>query len=78
VQVAFGPPKIKFCGITSLDDAQRAVSLGAWAVGLIFWPHSPRHADPDAAAEIAAALRRRVEVVGVFVEPTLEGWRPSG
>jgi phosphoribosylanthranilate isomerase len=72
VQVAFGPPKIKFCGITSLDDAQRAVSLGAWAVGLIFWPHSPRHADPDAAAEIAAALRRRVEVVGVFVEPTLE------
>ena len=36
------PPKIKFCGITSLGDAERAVSAGAWAVGLIFWPRSPR------------------------------------
>ncbi len=65
-------PKIKFCGITSLSDAQRAVSAGAWAVGLILWPHSPRACDPDAAAEIAAALKRRVEVVGVFVNPTLD------
>ena len=34
--------KIKFCGITTLDDAERAVSAGAWAIGLIFWPRSPR------------------------------------
>jgi phosphoribosylanthranilate isomerase len=70
--VASTNPKIKFCGITSLSDAQRAVSAGAWAVGLILWPHSPRACDPDAAAEIAAALKRRVEVAGVFVNPTLD------
>ncbi len=67
-----GAPKIKFCGITNLRDAERAVSAGAWAVGLIFWPGSPRCCELEAAAEIAAALKRRVEVVGVFVNPTLE------
>lgn len=65
-------PKIKFCGITSLDDAERAVSAGAWAVGLIFWPDSPRACDPDEAATIARALKRRAEVVGVFVNATLD------
>jgi phosphoribosylanthranilate isomerase len=66
------PPKIKFCGITSPEDADRAVSAGAWAIGLIFWPGSPRRCTEVVAAEIGAALRRQVEVVGVFVNPTLE------
>ncbi len=70
--VAESPPKIKFCGITSLADAREALDAGAWAIGLIFWPGSPRRCDPAAAAEIAAALKRRVEVVGVFVNPTLD------
>jgi phosphoribosylanthranilate isomerase len=65
-------PRIKFCGLTTLEDAQRAVGAGAWAIGLIFWPGSPRRASLEAAAEIAGALRRRVEVVGVFVNPTLD------
>lgn len=64
--------KIKFCGITNLKDAERAVAAGAWAIGLIFWPRSPRRCEPGAAAEIAAALRRRVEVAGVFVNATLD------
>jgi phosphoribosylanthranilate isomerase len=64
--------KIKFCGMTSLSDARRAVAAGAWAIGLIFWPQSKRRCDPAVAAEIAAALKRRVEVVGVFVNPTLD------
>jgi phosphoribosylanthranilate isomerase len=64
--------RIKFCGITNLDDAQRAHDLGAWAIGLIFWPRSPRRCPPGAGAEIAAKLKRRLEVVGVFVNPTLE------
>jgi phosphoribosylanthranilate isomerase len=64
--------KIKFCGITSLPDAERAVQAGAWAVGLIFWPHSPRRCTPEAAVEIGTSLRRRAEVVGVFVNATLE------
>ncbi len=64
-------PRIKFCGITTLEDAQHAATLGAWAVGLIFWPRSPRRCELDVAAEIGAALKRRVEVAGVFVNPTL-------
>jgi phosphoribosylanthranilate isomerase len=64
--------RIKFCGITRLKDAELAVAAGAWAIGLIFWPNSPRRAELDAAAEIAAALKRRVEVVGVFVNATID------
>jgi phosphoribosylanthranilate isomerase len=63
--------KVKFCGITSLADARDAADVGAWAIGLNFWPRSPRRCDPGAAAEIASALKRRLEVVGVFVNPTL-------
>ncbi len=64
--------KIKFCGLTDPGDAEAAVAAGAWALGLILWPHSPRHCRRQAAAEIAAAHRRHVEIVGVFVNPTLE------
>jgi len=64
--------KTKFCGITRLDDAELAVSAGAWAIGLIFWPRSPRRCEPDRAAEIAASVKRRAEVVGVFVNATLD------
>jgi phosphoribosylanthranilate isomerase len=64
--------RIKFCGITSLDDAELAVSAGAWAVGLTFWPGSPRRAAIGDAVEIGAALRRRAEVAGVFVNAPLD------
>jgi phosphoribosylanthranilate isomerase len=64
--------KVKFCGITRIEDAHEAVRLGAWAVGLIHWPGSKRYVTPADAAEISAAVRRQVEVVGVFVNPTLD------
>lgn len=63
--------RVKFCGITNLDDAAEAVRLGAWAIGLIHYEDSPRHVEPAVAAEIAAAFRRKAEIVGVFVNPTL-------
>jgi phosphoribosylanthranilate isomerase len=63
--------RVKFCGITNLDDAAEAVRLGAWAIGLIHHEESPRSVDPAVAVEIAAAFRRKLEVVGVFVNPTL-------
>ncbi len=64
--------RVKICGLTNLDDAAEAVRLGAWALGLIHYDRSPRCVEPAAAAQIAAAFRRKCEVVGVFVNPTLE------
>jgi len=64
--------RVKFCGITNLDDAAEAVLLGAWAIGLIHFDGSPRYVEPGVAAEIGAAFRRKCEVVGVFVNPTLD------
>jgi len=63
--------RVKFCGITDIDDAAEAVRLGAWAIGLIHYEGSPRNVDPGVAAQIAAAFRRKAEIVGVFVNPTL-------
>jgi phosphoribosylanthranilate isomerase len=64
--------RVKICGITNLDDAAEAVRLGAWAIGLIHYEESPRHVEPAEATAIAAAFRRKCEVVGVFVNPELE------
>jgi len=64
--------RVKICGITRLEDAQLASSLGAWAVGFIFWPRSPRFIDPDAAAPIVNALSPLVVPVGVFVDQPIE------
>jgi phosphoribosylanthranilate isomerase len=65
-------PRIKLCGIARLRDAEQAAELGAWAVGMIFWPDSPRRCPMDEAAAIAAALRRRTELAGVFVDARLD------
>ncbi len=64
-------PRIKFCGITSLNDARLAVEAGAWAVGTILWPGSERRCDPNEAARIARELHRQVEIAGVFVNQPL-------
>jgi phosphoribosylanthranilate isomerase len=64
--------RVKVCGITRPEDAELAVELGAWALGFILWRRSPRAADPAVAAGIALALRRRVELAGVFVNASLD------
>ena len=64
--------RVKFCGITNLDDAAEAVLLGAWAIGLIHYADSPRRVTATEAASIGAAFRRKCEVVGVFVNPELD------
>lgn len=65
-------PRIKICGITTPEDGAFAVEAGAWAIGMIFWPASPRAVSLNQAAEIAAPLRRQAELVGVFVNATLD------
>jgi phosphoribosylanthranilate isomerase len=64
--------RVKFCGITRIEDAREAVRLGAWAIGLNHWEGSVRRVDPATAAEISAELRRQIEIVGVFVDAHLD------
>jgi phosphoribosylanthranilate isomerase len=64
--------KVKVCGITRIDDARAAVSLGATLLGLNFYPRSPRHVAVEAAEAIADAVRGQVKLVGVFVNSTAD------
>jgi phosphoribosylanthranilate isomerase len=64
--------RVKFCGTTRAEDAELAVEAGAWAIGFILWPGSRRFVEPAMAAGIARAVRRKVNLVGVFVNPTLD------
>lgn len=59
--------RVKICGVTRLEDAELAASLGAEMVGLNFYPPSPRCLTIERAVEIARAIRGRVRLVGVFV-----------
>jgi phosphoribosylanthranilate isomerase len=62
---------VKICGITNLEDAELAVELGAWTLGMIFYERSPRRCSLAEAQRIAARLRRDVHVCGVFVNAPL-------
>ena len=64
--------RVKMCGITGAADARRAAELGAWAIGMIFWPGSPRRCAIEDAEAIGAELRRGLELTGVFVNATLD------
>jgi phosphoribosylanthranilate isomerase len=64
--------RVKICGLTSLEDAEQAVELGAWALGMIFWPNSPRACPVEQAEAIGAQLHRRAELAGVFVNAPLD------
>lgn len=64
--------KVKVCGITNLEDAEAAVGLGAWAIGMVHHKASPRAVKFSDAAAIGAAMKGKCEIVGVFVNPTLE------
>jgi phosphoribosylanthranilate isomerase len=63
---------VKICGLTRPEDAELAVSLGAWALGLIFHEPSPRAVDVTTAAQIGSEYRRSAEVAGVFVNQPLD------
>src|SRR3954447_7752885 len=63
---------VKICGITNSGDARQSVELGAWALGMIFWPGSVRRCRLEDAEAIGSELRRRVELAGVFVDAPLD------
>lgn len=59
---------VKICGICRAEDAVLAAELGARAIGLVFWPGSPRFVDAHRARSIVAALPPWVATIGVFVD----------
>jgi phosphoribosylanthranilate isomerase len=61
--------KVKICGITSVADAEAALEAGADALGLMFYPGSPRHISLETAQEIAQRIPPYVLRTGVFVDP---------
>ncbi len=60
--------RVKICGLTRPGDARTAALLGVDAVGLVFYPPSPRHVDIAQAQAVVAALPPFVAVVGLFVD----------
>jgi phosphoribosylanthranilate isomerase len=65
-----GAIKIKICGVTLDEDAERVAAAGVDFVGLNFWPRSRRRVDAFRAAQLADAVREAglAQVVGVFVD----------
>ena len=62
--------RIKICGIKEPAHARLAADEGADAIGINFWPDSPRFVENARAAQIAGAVPPYVTVVGVFVDAT--------
>jgi phosphoribosylanthranilate isomerase len=60
-------PRIKICGLTRLEDVHVAVESGADAIGLVFYPPSPRYVELQTAAILARAVPPFVSIVGLFV-----------
>ncbi len=61
--------RIKICGITRVEDGLACAHLGADAIGLVFYPPSPRAVSVPAAQAIVAALPPFVTTVALFVNP---------
>ena len=60
--------RVKICGITRLDDALQAAELGVDAIGLVFYPKSPRYLTATAAAQWIHRVPAFVTVVGLFLD----------
>jgi len=64
--------EVKICGLTTPYDALRCIEAGADAIGLNFWPGSPRRVDIPTARSIVELAGDHAQMVGVFVDFTLE------
>jgi phosphoribosylanthranilate isomerase len=64
--------RVKICGITRAEDAAAVVIYGADALGLVFYPDSPRHVTLEQARAIAGTVAPLVTIVGLFVNPSPE------
>jgi phosphoribosylanthranilate isomerase len=67
--------RIKICGLSRPEEIQAAAHAGADAIGLVFYPASPRYVPPQAAQQLVAAVPPYVSSVGLFVNQSLEDIR---
>lgn len=70
-------PLIKVCGVCTIADARMSRDAGATAIGLNFWPASPRSIDFERAEQIMRSMRdeplaQAIDFVAVCVDPTTE------
>ena len=61
------PALRKVCGIRRAEDARHAARSGANAIGMVFYPPSPRSIAPEEAFRVVSAVPKGVRCVGVFV-----------
>lgn len=59
--------RTKICGITRIEDVQSVVDAGADAIGLVFYPPSPRYVSPQQAVELVKYIPPYIQLVGLFV-----------
>lgn len=63
--------KIKICGITNIEDAQKAIEFNIFALGMIF-TKSPRQITIEKAKEIAAVIPANIKKIGVFANDNID------
>ncbi len=61
--------RVKICGITREQDLASAARHGADAIGLVFYPSSPRYVQLDQAEKLASLVPPLLSVVTLFVNP---------
>ena len=67
--------RIKLCGLSKPEDVAHAIDLGADAIGLVFYPPSPRSVNVAQALELVRDVPPFVSVVGLFVNASSEWMR---
>ncbi len=70
--VAMKRTRIKICGLSSAEHVAAAVDAGADAIGLVFYPKSPRYIAPAEAGKIISGIAPYVSVVGLFVNASID------
>lgn len=64
--------RVKICGLTRQEDIQQACALGVDAIGLVFYPPSPRAVTIEQARALLVDVPPFVTVTALFVNPTVE------
>ena len=63
--------RIKICGLRKDEDLAAAIDAGADAIGIVFYPKSPRYVAPEDAARLLAAVPPYITTVGLFVNASV-------